>query len=203
MKVGLKFLVFLGIFLSLFSQSIFAQKDSLGAYCSVFYVTSSNQDLLPFSDHCFLADQYSVKDPTNFRALGPVEGPISFFTQLPWSMHFYLPTAKENERLVVSTPSDLLSKNLKMNAGTMFITISDNRAFIHADSLVDNVDFAAVAGSAKVIEFVPQSGKMPYAQFKLQMDLQFRKVERNLGFAKLVGDPIRLKMVVIIDPKLD
>ncbi|MBK9450933.1 MAG: hypothetical protein IPN95_16295 [Bacteroidetes bacterium] len=71
------------------------------------------------------------------------------------------------------------------------------------DEPADNVDFATVSGNAKVLEYVPQTGKMPYAQYKLQMDLQFRKVDRSEDVAKLVGETIRLRMVVIIDPKLD
>lgn len=199
----LRLLLLLGAFLCLLLPNLQAQKDTLGAYCNVFYVTSDKPDILPFSDQCFLADQYSVKDPTNFKALGPVEGSISLFTQYGWSMHFYLPNPEENERLVVSAPVNLLGKDLKMKPGTFFITLSDNRGAGRLDEPADNVDFATVSGNAKVLEYVPQTGKMPYAQYKLQMDLRFRKVDRSEEVAKLVGETIRLRMVVIIDPKLD
>lgn len=180
-----------------------AQNDSIGAYCNVFYVTSENPAVLPFKDQCFVADQYSIKDPTNFKACGPVEGSLSLFDHFDWVMHFYLPTPKANDRIAVVPPADLLSKSVKLKPGTMFVTICDNRSSSRFDTPLDNVDFAAVAGSAKVLEFEPQTGTMPYPEYKLQMDLRFRQVDRSSGAAVLVGDAIRVKMVVVIEAKVD
>src|SRR5687768_15705840 len=104
------------------------EEDSIGTYCNVFYVSSDNPAILPFAEQCFIADQYSIKDPTNFRALGPVDGSISLFDRFEWLLHFYLPIPKENDRLQVAMPADFLSQTLKMKPGTMFITLSDNRS---------------------------------------------------------------------------
>jgi hypothetical protein len=185
-------------------QSIHAQnppKDSTGAYCNVFYVTSENSAILPFSEQCFIADQYSITDPTNFKACGPVDGSISLFDRFDWLMHFYLPIPKENDRLQVAMPADMQSKTLKMKPGTMFITLSDNRSSSRFDAPMDNVDFVSVTGSAKVLEFLPQGEGMPYPNYKLQMDLRFRQVDRSGAEPVLKGDPIRVKMVVVIEEK--
>lgn len=181
----------------LFSLSAFAQKDSTGAYCNIFYVTSENQSILPFHDQCFIADQYSIKDPTNFKAMGPVDGSISLFDKFDWLMHLYLPMASEGQRLTIAVPQDILSKTPKMKPGTMFITLSDNRSSSRFDTPLDNVDFATVSGSAKVLEYRAQAAGMPYPYYKLQMDLRFRQVDRASG--KFTGDPIRVKMVTVIE----
>lgn len=196
-----KYLLIVGILL--LSLGATAQKDSLGAYCNVFYVTSDVPTILPFSDDCFIADEYSIKDPTNFRSVGPIDGSISLFQRVDWVIHFYLPNPKPNERLTVALPADLYSKTLKMKPGTMFLTICDNRSSTRFDVPLDNVDFAAVSGNAKVLEYVPQAEGMPYASYKLQMDLRFRQVDRTGGIPKLIGDPIRVKMVAVIEPKLN
>lgn len=181
------------------SVSASAQKDSTGAYCNIFYVTSENQSILPFKDQCFIADQYSIKDPTNFKAMGPVDGSISLFDKFDWLMHLYLPTASEGQRLTIAMPQDILSKTIKTKPGTMFITLSDNRSSTRFDTPLDNVDFVTVSGSAKVLEFQPMKAGMPYPYYKLQMDLRFRQVDRTSGTPKLTGDPIRVKMVTVIE----
>jgi hypothetical protein len=201
-------LLLLAVFLLYCPGNVHAQNpapvaaDSTGAYCNVFYVTSDNAAILPFAEQCFIADQYSIKDPTNFRAIGPVDGAISLFDRFDWLLHFYLPIPKENDRLQVAMPADLYSKALKMNSGTMFITLADNRSSSRFDPPLDNVDFAAVSGSAKVLEFVPQGEGMPYPNYKLQMDVRFRQVDRTGASPKFIGDPIRVKMVVVIEPKM-
>lgn len=190
------------LFFFVFPMFVFSQtEDTLGAYCNVFYITSFDQELLPFDDNCFVTDEYSISNPKDFRAIGPIIGSISLFKRYDWLMHFYLPIPEENQRLQAFVPENILEKNLEMEPGKFFITISDNRNSSRLDPVMDNVDFALVGGNAKVLEFEPVQGSMPYAEYKLQMDLRFRKVDYSSGKGVFVGSPFRLKMVVVIEAK--
>jgi hypothetical protein len=185
-----------------FGGLLHAQRDSTkGTYCNVFYVTSDNEALLPFNDRCFVSDEYAIKDPTNIRAIGPIEGSLSLFERYQWLIHFYLPIARPSDRLSIEMPKDFYAKTLKMAQSKFFVTISDNRSSSRFDPVLDNVDFAAVSGSAKVLEFEDAKPGEPFASYKLQMDMRFRQVDRTGDSPKLVGDPIRVKMMVVIEPK--
>jgi hypothetical protein len=176
-------------------------EDTLGAYCSVFYITSFDQNELPFEDNCFVTEEYSISNPKDFKTIGPIIGSISLFKRYDWLMHFYLPIPAANQRLQAMIPDDILAKGHEMEAGKFFITISDNRNSSRFDPILDNVDFALVGGNAKVLEFEPMEGSMKYAEYKLQMDLRFKKVDYSSGKAVLIGNPFRVKMVVVIEGK--
>ena len=179
-----------------------AQRDTVaGTYCNVFYVTSDAPEILPFNDKCFVSDQYAIKDPGNVRAIGPIEGTLDLFERYQWLIHFYLPTVREADRLVVKMPADFYSKTLKMSTGQFFVTISDNRSATRFDPIMDNVDFAAISGSAKVVEWEPAAAGEPFPSYKLQMDLRFQQIDRSQGSPKLMGEPIRIKMMLVIEPK--
>ncbi len=190
------------LFAFAFPAFVSAQEiDSLGAYCNVFYITSDAPELLPFEDNCFVTDEYSIEDPRDFRTVGPIIGSISLFKRYGWLMHFYLPIPEADQRLQAFVPENILAGDHKMKPGQFFITVSDNRNSKRMDPVMDNVDFALVGGFAKVLEFEPQEGSMPYAEYKLQMDLRFRQVDYSSGKAKFVSKPFRVKMVTVIEQK--
>jgi hypothetical protein len=190
------------LFVVLGASFALGQTDTIhGSYCNVFYVTSDAQDRLPFNEQCFVSDEYSIVDPTNVRAIGPIEGSLSLFERYQWLLHFYLPNPKAGERLVIELPSDLSAKEQKMNPGKFFVTISDNRSSSRFDPILDNVDFAAVSGSAKVLEYEAAKDGEPFPSYKLQMDMRFKEVDRSQGLMKLIGEPIRIKLVIVIEPK--
>ncbi len=202
MKLKTLTYLFCGLLLSvIFSGQAIAQKDSIGTYCNVFYVTSDVPALLPFQDQCFVSDQYAIKDPTNVKAVGPIEGSLSLFERYQWLIHFYLPVPRPSDRLQVAMPNDIYSKTLKMKQGQFFATISDNRSSTRFDPVLDNVDFVAVSGSSKVLEYEDAKEGQPFASYKLQMDIRFKQVDRSEGIPKLVGDPIRVKLVLVIEPR--
>lgn len=175
-------------------------QDTVGTYCNVFYINSDAPQILPFDDDCFVVDQYSIKDPRRFRTLGPIDAHLDLFGHYPWAMNFFLPEVREAERLRVVVPSDFLSKGLSMQPGEMFITLSDNRKSTRFDPITDKVDYISVGGSAKVIEFTPsQGGDGSIDEFKLQMDLRFRQVERTESNVELVGNPVRVRMVLVVE----
>lgn len=197
---GLKLLLLLAFALPALVYS--QEKDTLGAYCNVFYITSDAPELLPFEDNCFVTDEYSIANPRDFRTVGPIVGSISLFKRYGWLMHFYLPIPEADQRLQAFIPENILDGNFEMKPGKFFITISDNRNSKRLDPVMDNVDFALVGGFAKVLEFEPMEGRMPFAEYKLQMDLRFRKVDYSSGTAKFVSKPFRVKMVVVVEEKL-
>ncbi len=200
-KLNLRNCLLLILLLSVCGLQLHAQLDTTkGTYCNVFYVTSDAPALLPFTDQCFVSDQYAIKDPTNLRAIGPINGSLSLFATYQWLIHFYLPIPRPSDRLSVALPTDIYSKTLKMNQGQFFITISDNRSSSRFDPVLDNVDFASVSGNAKVLEYEAAKAGEPFPSYKLQMDLRFRQVDRSADIPKLIGDPIRIKLVVVIEP---
>lgn len=201
-KVNLRNCLLPLLLVLLVTGKVVAQRDSLiGTYCNVFYVTSDAPEILPFDDKCFVSEQYAITDPTNVRAVGPIEGTFDLFERYQWLIHFYLPTVREADRLLISMPPDFYSKSLKMNTGQFFVTISDNRSSTRFDPIMDNVDFVAVSGSAKVIEWEPAKPGEPFPSYKLQMDLRFKQIDRSQGSPKYIGDPIRIKMMMVIEPK--
>ena len=201
-KVNLRIFLLPMLLLLLATGTVQAQRDSLvGTYCNVFYVTSDAPEILPFNDKCFVSDQYAIKDPTNLRAIGPIEGTLDLFERYQWLIHFYLPTVREADRLLIKMPSDFYSKTLKMNTGQFFVTISDNRSSSRFDPVLDNVDFAAVSGSAKVVEWEPAKPGEAFPSYKLQMDLRFKQIDRSEANPKFTGEPIRIKMMLVIEPK--
>ncbi len=201
-KVNLRYCLLSSLLFLFFAGKVAAQRDSLiGTYCNVFYVTSDAPEILPFNDKCFVSEEYEIKDPTNVRAVGPIEGTLDLFERYQWLIHFYLPTVREADRLLIKTPADFYSKSLKMKTGQFFVTISDNRSSTRFDPIMDNVDFAAVSGSAKVVEWEPAKAGEPFASYKLQMDLRFQQIDRSQGSPKFTGDPIRIKMMMVIEPR--
>jgi hypothetical protein len=178
---------------------VWGQKtDSLGAYCNVFYIESRDLNVLPFQDLCFIVDQYTIHDPTNFRAVGPIKGLLNLFDRYDWVMHFYSSIPKENQRMLVAMPTNIYATDIKMKPGQFFVTVSDNRNASRIDPVVESMDFVSVSGSAKVLEYKPQTGAMRYPEYNLQIDLRFRKVERESGLPKLVGEPVRVTMLAVV-----
>jgi hypothetical protein len=177
----------------------FAQTDSAGNYCNVYYIESDAPEVLPFADDCFVVDEYTILNPRRMRTLGPIEGSISLFDRYDWAMNFYLPDVKEDDRLHAVTPRDFMDKSLEVKSGEFFLTLSDNRNATRFDPIADKVDFIAVGGHARVTAFRPKEGKMKYPEYDLQIDARVQKVDRTGDYPRLSGDPIRLRMVLVVE----
>ncbi|MEM0999091.1 MAG: hypothetical protein AAGN35_18680 [Bacteroidota bacterium] len=170
-----------------------------GTYCNVFYITSDAPEVLPFDDACFVVEEYEISDPKRFRTFGPVKGSIDLFGHFDWAMNFFLPKVNERDRLKIVTPRDFLDRNLKVNDGEFFITLTDNRRSSRFDPVPNNVDFIAVSGTGRVTSFRAQAGDMPYDEYDLQIDVRMQKVDRSGDYPRLSGDPVRLRMALVVE----
>ena len=168
-------------------------------YCNVFYVRTDAIEILPFADDCFVVEEYRISDPHRFRTFGPVGSTVDLFGKFDWAINFFLPNVKERDRLRVVTPRDFQSKDLKVNDGEFFLTLTDNRDATRFDPISDKVDFIAVGGSARVTDYKPQEGDMPYPEYDLQIDVRVQKVDRTGDYPRLEGLPIRLRMSLVVE----
>jgi hypothetical protein len=187
------------ILLLLVCQLTMAQSEGDGSYCNVHYIQSDDPELLPFSDECFVVDEYCIQNPKKMRTLGPIGGGIDLFDRFDWAMNFYLPDVEESDRLHAVTPRDFLSKDQEFKKGEFFLTLSDNRNATRFDAISDNVDFIAVGGHARVTAFRAQEAGMKYPEYDLQIDVRMQKVDRSGDYPRLSGDPIRLRMVLVVE----
>lgn len=200
MKISLRLKTLLSLILTSFIwQGMAAQSESEGTYCNVHYIESDAPALLPFSDECFVVDEYTIQNPKRMRTLGPIGGGMDLFDRFDWAMNFYLPDVGDGDRLHAVTPRDFLAKDLKVKEGEFFITLSDNREATRFDAVSDNVDFIAVGGHARVTAFRAKEGKMKYPEYDLQIDARMQKVDRSGDYPRLSGDPIRLRMVLVVE----
>ena len=200
MNISLRLKTFLPVFLiCLFWQGAMAQSEGDGSYCNVHYIQSDAPELLPFNDECFVVDEYTIQNPRRMRTLGPIGGGIDLFDRFDWAMNFYLPDVGDGDRLHAVTPRDFLSKDLLVEKGEFFLTLSDNREATRFDAISDNVDFIAVGGHARVTAFKPKEGEMKYPEYDLQIDARMQKVDRSGDYPRLSGAPIRLRMVLIVE----
>lgn len=200
MKLSLSLKTLLPLILICFIwQGAAAQTEADGSYCNVHYIESDAPELLPFNDECFVVDEYSIQNPKKMRTLGPISGGIDLFDRFDWAMNFYLPEVGESDRLHAVTPRDFLSKDLEVKKGEFFLTLSDNRNATRFDAVSDNVDFIAVGGHARVTAYKAKEGEMKYPEYDLQIDARMQKVDRSGDYPRLSGDPIRLRMVLVVE----
>lgn len=184
--------------------SCFGQKDSLGHYCNVFYLTSDNHDVLPFDNDCFIVDRYTLHNPHHFRTVGPIVDHIDLFKHFPWVISFHLPEINsEGDRVSLQIPDDYLAKGVEMPEGKFFLTITDNRDGSRYEPVSENIDFVAISGNGRVTGFRPMDeGDTHYHEYDLQIDVRVRKLDRSGTEPKLTGEPIRVRFVVVVE-KLD
>jgi hypothetical protein len=176
-----------------------AAPGSYGTHCNLFYLTSSDQETLPFNEHCFVVDEYSLSNSRYFRVIGPIQDQVDLFRHYPWAINFYLPVVEGAERLQVKTPEDLGQPNRNMDKGSFFLTVSDYRKYTRYDNLPKDIQFAAVSGKGKITEFTPRSREMSYPEYALQMDVEVRRVMEKEGKYEFVGPEITLRMVLRVE----
>ena len=179
-----------------------APGGSEAALCNFFYVTSDNQELLPFDDDCFIQENISLDNLQMVREKGPISTQVDLFRDYPWSFRIYLPEIDHDQRIFVSVPTALLARDQKMQPGEFFMTISDNRERRKYGKNADEVDFVAVSGKARVTEYLEPVGDQKHGEFNVQIDINVKQVERTpSGSARIVGEPIRFKGVLKIENK--
>lgn len=172
------------------------------ALCNFFYVTSDNQEVLPFDDDCFIQENITLESLNMVREKGPISTQVDLFREYPWSFRIHLPEIDHDQRIFVSVPTALAAREHQMELGEFFLTISDNRERRQYGKNTDEVDFVAVSGKARITEYIAPAEEGAHAEFNVQIDVNVKKVERTpSGSARIAGDPVRLKGVLKIENK--
>ena len=201
MKLRLTYLPILFLLLcwsagSALSQT-FMQDDTIGAHCSLFYLKSDKKEIIPFNDICFVTSSYSLKGYRRITYVGPLEDKENdlFFT-LPWALTFELPEISENGVLKVALPAELDSKVNNVPAGKVFAHITDNRRVKKSGKRADRVDYRAMTGSVKILDYTtePEYGSL---QFQGDFNLYFQQILNG----KAAGELIKVSgtIMVVVD----
>lgn len=184
--------------LLLLTGRTYAQPDSTIAHCSLFYVESDNQALLPFDNVCFIIHEYHIRDYRQIRVKGPINDQIDLFRDYPFAATFFLPEINSEQRLSIKLPRDWESPIQDMEPGTMFMTLSDKRDSEEYGKGPDRVDWVAVSGEIKITEFTPQGEGMRHPEFNVQMNIMLQQVDRSGPEPVVQGEKVRFKAVLTV-----
>lgn len=147
-------LILLVLFLSGVQLSVYAQ-DNSGDFCSLFYLKSNNQEVLPFDNDCFTHVTYLITDHTHLEYVGPIRDQRDLFKASPWGITLDLPTVTGNTELEIVSPQDPLFQDKGAPDGKAYLYLSEFKHELTANDYDGVPDFRAISGSMKISNYDP------------------------------------------------
>ena len=174
-----------------------------GEFCSLFYLKSNKQDILPFNNDCFTHVTYHVLDHRRLEYVGPIDAHQDLFKPSPWGITIELPPIDANGELKIVSPEDPGSEETIAPAGFAHIFVSKFDHQTVANTYDGKPDFRAISGYMRIQDYnpSPMEGKFEFVAFvncyvREVVDGQLSGPRINLRFSMIVREDFPVEKVI-------